>query len=384
MALAFAAVLLASCSTAPTRATFTAVEQTTAVVPGMPNVRIWADAPPSALASLTSAAASTDTGGAIKVLSLSGGAENGAYGAGVLVGWSKAGTRPEFRIVSGISTGALIAPLAFLGPSYDEQLRAMYTQYSADDLFRRRTLAGGLLGTSLADTAPLQKLIASVVDQDMLQKIAVEHRKGRRLIVVTTNLDAQRPVAWNMGEIALQGGPQALALFRSVLLASASIPGVFPPVYIEVEANGRRFKEMHVDGGTTTQIFTLPDAFMFGRAPDGVPIARLELYLLFNNPLGADFAVVKPRTLQIMSRSLSTLIRANGRSALLSAHNFARQQEIPLHLTYIGADFTARSEILFDSAYMRQLFDYGHQRARDGSAWSHAQPDLLEQLQAPR
>ncbi len=191
-------------------------------------------------------------------LAISGGGANGAFAAGLLVGWSDAGTRPEFTMVSGVSTGALAAPFAFLGPAYDERLRGVFTTYSTSDLVVRRNLLSILTGHSVFDTEPLEKVIARYVDQSMMETIAVEFRKGRRLWIATTNLDAGRPVIWNIGAIANSGAPGALELIHKVMLASASVPGAFPPVIIEVEANGNLYDEMHVDGGIISQIFVTP------------------------------------------------------------------------------------------------------------------------------
>jgi hypothetical protein len=384
LALALLVFALGGCSIH--RQEFTAEEQAIAGVPGMSAVRVWADVPPTAIPTQpqrVQSSASYKAGAGtfpIRVLSISGGAENGAFGAGVLVGWSEAGDRPEFAVVSGVSTGALIAPFAFLGPKYDAELTAVYTQISARDVFRRRSPLASLLGTSVVDTSPLKRLIADFVTPKLLQEIAAENRKGRRLLVVTTNLDAQRPVVWDMGAIARQGDHAALELFRKVLLASASIPGLFPPVMIEVEAEGRRFREMHVDGGTTLQMFTLPDAVLLGSLRNRDVLDRLEFYVLFNNPLAPDFEVVEPRTFAIISRSISTLTRVNGRNNLLGIHSFARRRGIPLHLTYIGTDFDIAYEDPFDPSYMRPLFNYGYERGRRGLAWSQPGNDMLERL----
>jgi predicted acylesterase/phospholipase RssA len=187
------------------------------------------------------------------VLAISGGAANGAYGAGLLKGWSKHGDRPVFKVVTGVSTGALIAPFAFLGSEYDDELEECYTTMATKNVMRSRGVVGPLLGDSVYSTAPLAKKIAVIATKELLEKIAVEHKRGRRLFVGTTNLDAQRFVVWNMGEIACKGD---VDLFRKVTLASASLPIVFPPVHIKVEADGKTYDEMHVDGGAITQVFS--------------------------------------------------------------------------------------------------------------------------------
>jgi Patatin-like phospholipase len=194
----------------------------------------------------------------VQYLALSGGAGDGAFGAGVLVGWTQRQDRPRFEVMTGVSAGALIAPFAFLGPRYDRQLREIWTKYDTDELATPQIFAGLLGAEALADSAPLKSLIARYVDRRMLDRIADEYHAGRVLLVGTTNLDAQRPVIWNMGEIAASRHPYALELFRQVILASVSVPGVFAPVHIKVRAGEQILEEMHVDGGPTRQVFVAP------------------------------------------------------------------------------------------------------------------------------
>lgn len=239
---------------------------TKASVPGMRYVRFWGDEVPNDIAAqakrrmpglrrLAESPPDADGRPVVNYLALSGGGQDGAFGAGFLVGWTQSRERPRFEVVTGVSAGALIAPFAFLGRGYDNQLRAMWTRYGTDDLVVKQPLVGIFGGPALADTKPLADLIARHIDRRFLAAVASEYRKGRLLLVGTTNLDAQRPVVWNMGEIAASGHPEALDLFRQVLLASAAVPGAFSPVHITVEVNGRKHEEMHVDGGATRELF---------------------------------------------------------------------------------------------------------------------------------
>ncbi|MCL6634858.1 MAG: patatin-like phospholipase family protein [Peptococcaceae bacterium] len=182
------------------------------------------------------------------ILALSGGASGGAFGAGALVGLTRSGRRPDFAIVTGVSTGALIAPLAFLGSEWDERLADAYVGGHAADLLSIRGFAGAL-GTGLFKGEGLEALIAPIIDERLMDAVAAEHARGRRLLIATTNLDSQKATIWDMGAIASRGGEAALKLFREVMLASASVPGLFPPRLFDVEAGGERFQEMHVDGG---------------------------------------------------------------------------------------------------------------------------------------
>ena len=242
----------------------------------------------------------------------------------MLNGWTQSGTRPEFTIVSGVSTGALIAPFAFLGPSYDGVLHDLYTSGVAESLVTSPRLQSVLFGSGVFGNRPLRELVAHYVDGPMLARIAAEYAKGRCLAVVTTDLDAQRAVVWDMGRIASYGSPAALELFRDVLTASASVPVVFPPMLIDVAANGRTIQEMHVDGAVTWPVFTLPAAFLLSNAR---PERRLSLdvYVLINNELDPEFQVVPDRNVNIAGRAVSTMVKDQTRSVIFRTYQFAKQ-----------------------------------------------------------
>ena len=192
------------------------------------------------------------------ILVLSGGGMFGAFAAGVLAGWTEAGDRPAFDVVTGVSTGALLATLAFLGPASDEELYRQYTTISDRDVFVRRRLIHALGAESVADNAPLARRIHGVFTPQVLRAVAAEHRKGRRLYVGTTNLTTRRLVVWDLGAIAARGTPQAHDLFCDVLLASSAVPGFFPPVRFPIEVDGRVCEEIHVDGGAARSMFLRP------------------------------------------------------------------------------------------------------------------------------
>ena len=326
-------------------------------------------------------------GGAVDILALSGGGSDGAYGAGLLNGWTRRGDRPEFQLITGISTGALIAPLAFLGTSRDCELRDLYTNLSTDDLLITQVfsaLTGESLG--LSGSAALSERIDLVLDEDTLDAIAAEHRKGRRLWVGTTNLDAQRPVIWDIGSIADSGNPRRRALSRDVLLASASIPGVFPPVQIEVEVGGERFAEMHMDGGVTRQIFFLPVQLKLNG-----PIVRANrrikpgtIYALRNTKLDPDYAEVTPRVVEITSRAVSTLIKAAGVADILVIESQARENGFGLRVTSVPSAFNMPETEFFDPVYMKALFDTGYQLAAEDDPWNEIVPPAAVPVQASR
>jgi hypothetical protein len=360
------ALCIGACATTP-RVQFTPQDQTLARVPGIPDARFWSDEPLPVLREELRAILLHPHGIRPAVLALSGGGADGAFGAGVLVGWSQTGTRPEFSIVSGVSAGALIAPFAFVGPEYDSVLQEVFTGGYASELFQANSLVE-FLGFQGLRTEPLRRLVARFVDGRMLERVAEEHRRGRRLIVVTTNLDAQRSVVWNLGAIAASDRPDRLEIFREVLVASASIPGMFSPVLIDVEANGRRFAEMHVDGGVTHNIFILPDPILASRnfLPNKL---SGEIFVIVNNKVAPDFEVVEDQGLTIVVRTLSTMVKASTNRVLLSTYEFARSHGLGFNLAAIDPSYPTSTITNFDRDYMFRLFQYGIERAHSGPVW---------------
>lgn len=305
-------------------------------------------------------------------LAISGGGDNGAYGAGFLNGWTATGKRPEFKVVTGVSTGALIAPFAFLGPKYDYVLEKVYTQTSQKDIFKKRgMLKGALFGDAMADTRPLANVIASYVNQQLLDEIAAEYAKGRVLLVGTANLDSLDPVIWNLTAIAASKDARAIPLFRSVLLASASIPGAFPPVMIDVDVNGVRHQEMHVDGGTMAQVFFYPPSINLARSG---PQRQRTLYIIRNARLDPDWSSVERRTMSIAARAIGSLTRTQGIGDLYRIYATTERDGIDFNLTYIPATFNTPHLEEFDTNYMKQLYDVGRERALAGFQWEKYPP----------
>lgn len=310
-------------------------------------------------------------------LALSGGGADGAYGAGVLNGWTEAGTRPSFSIVSGVSTGALIAPFAFLGPGHDATLRHFYTSGVAESLLDAPSPFNAIFGAGLFGNKRLRELVANYIDAEFVTAVAAEYAKGRMLFIVTTNLDSQRTAIWDMGRIASLRTPEALNLFRDVVAASASLPVVFPPMLVTAETNGRVFQEMHVDGGVTAPVLTLPEAFLLRDAKlakIGDKAGDLQLYILINNKVEPEFQLVANSTVEIAARSSSTMVKTQTRSILFSTYDFSRRNRYGFNLTYIEGRIPAAASSGFDTTYMRGLFQYGYDRARSGRAWSKSPP----------
>ncbi|MCJ2142010.1 patatin-like phospholipase family protein [Methylobacterium sp. E-066] len=362
---------VAACGSVP-RTAYTAEQAAFASVPGIPGARVYADASVDTIAELAGNPQRRSAG--FNYLALSGGGGDGAYGAGVLNGWTASGTRPEFSLVSGVSTGALIAPFAFLGPAYDPYLTEFYTSGVAGELVTSPNIANVLFGSGLFGDGRLRNLIARYVTPELLTAIAEEHAKGRRLMVVTTNLDSQRAVIWNMGVIASSGAPNALELFRDVLAASASIPAVFPPQMIDVTAADSRFQEMHVDGSVVTPVFTLPQTLLLrdGKIRTG---GKANIYVVINGRLEPDFEVTKDNTLSIVERSFTTASRARSRATLTATYALARGNGMGFNLTYIDENGPKASAAKgFDTGYMRALYQAGLEKGRTGTFWQHTVP----------
>jgi hypothetical protein len=354
-----------------------------AQLPGMPErARIWGDEPPPWLDRWRKDSREdlvAEFGGVMgqehNYLAISGGGANGAFGAGLLVGWSAAGTRPEFTIVTGISTGALIAPFAFLGPDYDVQLEEVYTKYSTDDLIKKRGILAAATGDAAVSTEPLQTLIARYFNPQVIKAIAAEGRKGRVLFIGTTDLEADRPVIWNITRIAASGDPGALELIHKVVLASASIPVAFPPVIIEVETDGQRYDEMHTDGGTTTQIFLYPVGIKWDVITERLEVKGTpKVFLIRNARLEPVRKSLKPRILPIADRAVSSLIRTQGIGDMYRLYFGAQRDGLDYNLAYIPGDFSETPKEMFDPEYMRKLFDLGYRMAKTGYPWRKAPP----------
>jgi hypothetical protein len=313
------------------------------------------------------------------LLAVSGGGDKGAFGAGLLCGWTDAGNRPTFKAVTGVSTGALIAPFAFLGPEYDHVLRKVYTSISQKDIARKRVFLAAINNDGMADNRPLWDLIGQFVDETLLAKIAAEHAKGRLLLIGTTDLDARQPVVWNIGTIAASGAANALDLVRKILLASAAIPGAFPPSMIRVEADGQTFEEMHVDGGASAQVFMYPPGMRAAAAALGDAMAREgRVYIIRNSKVPSTWSPVDRKTINIAGRAIDSLIHTQGIGDLYRIYATTQRDGLDFNLAYIGSDFSAPRAGDFDTAFMKALFDYGYQLARNGYPWKKLPPGLDE------
>jgi hypothetical protein len=359
---------------------------------GFKNIRAWGDTPSKAmeLSAKISLQQMIKTNQGmlpkeINALALSGGGADGAFGAGLLYGWSKSGKRPTFHLVSGISTGALIAPFAFLGPKYDERLKQVYTTLSHENIYKINnpltvlsTYIRPILNPSLASNEPMKQLMEQILNQDMLQEIGKEHLKGRRLFIGTAQLNAQRLVIWNIGAIAVSGNPKALKLVHKILLASSALPGIFPPQYFQVIADGKHYKEMHMDGGVETQVMLYEKAI----SPFAEIYANQEknimkrLYIIRNRKVAPEWKNVKPRLHHMLERVIFTLTKNQGIGDLYRLYAYALRDQIDYNLAFIPEYFNLKENSPFDGSYMKKLFAVGEHLGLKGYAWKKFPPGL--------
>jgi predicted acylesterase/phospholipase RssA len=379
-------LILTGCASVPERQPLPPEYTLKAGIPGIPEARSWGDEWPTFAAErfdkFTVADFRREFPGVYdkphNYLAISGGGANGAFGAGLLIGWTATGKRPEFSMVTGVSTGALTAPFAFLGPDYDDEMQEVYTTTTTKDIAEKRNPIAAAFGDSMTDTAPLRKLIAKYIDADMIDAIAREHKRGRRLFVGTVNLDAGRSVIWNIGAIAASDYPQKMSLIHEVLRASSAIPVAFPPVIIPVEAEGRQYDELHVDGGTGSQVFVYPAAIDWKQITSKLKVhGKPQVYVIRNSFLDADYRGIKRNVMPIASRTIDSLIRTQGIGDLYQIYALCRRDGNDFNLAYIPADFTAVPTEGFDPVYMKKLLDRGYQMALDGYPWEKAPPGFI-------
>ena len=377
---------LSGCETTPERNPLPLELTKQAGIPGIPKARFWADEWPKfgleILETYSEAQFRQYFSGVYdqphNYLAISGGGANGAFGAGLLVGWTASGTSPEFSMVTGISTGALTAPFAFLGPDYDDELKQVFTTTKTSDIAEERMLLSAIFGDSVADTKPLRALIAKYFTADHIEAIGREYKRGRRLFIGTVNLDAGRSVIWNIGEIAISDYPHKLRLIYDVLQASAAIPIAFPPVVIPVEANGKPYDELHVDGGTGSQVFVYPAAVDWRLVTKKLKVKGIpKVYVIRNAFLDPDYRGVERSLLPIASRAIDALIRTQGIGDLYQIFALCKRDGNDFNLAYIPSTFTEEPSEGFDPVYMTKLFELGYKKSVEGYPWEKSPPDFI-------
>ena len=375
--LPFFLAFLAGCFT-PERTPYTLADLRDASIPGYHDIRFFADMPQDELAAQRTRFLPEGSGadGRSTWLVLSSGGAGGAFGAGVLAGWSERGDRPQFDLVTGVSAGALLAPFAFVGPAADTELANLFTALSVKQINHSRSLLAGVLGQGAISRKTFRALIEAHVNKDLVDRIAARHRTGARLLAVTTNLDSQRSVVWDIGAIAASGRPDSVRLIGDVLEASASIPAIFPPVRIPVTGDRATFEELHADGGVIRQLYLLPDAFYSNADLDGL---RPDIYVIVNAALAPRYSVIPQQSIRIAERALSSLEKSSATQSVTEMAQFARQNRATFRLAYIDRAIPANRHIPFDPGFMRDAFALGQAKGRAG-AWEFGPPigtDLL-------
>ena len=300
------------------------------------------------------------------LVALSGGGSNGAFGARLMVGWTASGTRPDMEVVTGVSTGALAASFVFLGPDWNDELTEAYVGGAASRLLQSQGL-GAFFGSGIYRGEPLRDLVDHYIDDRVLQAVAAEAAKGRMLLVATTDLDSQRGVVWDMGLIAQRGGPEALALFRLVMTASASVPGAFPPVLIPSEGGGHRFEEMHVDGGVATPFLALPETFWSYRDETG-DLKGGRIHVIVNGRTGPGFKITRDSLGAVLGRSLDIMLRTSIATTLAGNRAFAEGNALEFHYAALPDD-SAADPLDFSLEAMQGVYYVGRTGALDGSIW---------------
>jgi predicted acylesterase/phospholipase RssA len=312
-----------------------------------------------------------------RLLAISGGGVEGAFGAGLLVGWSEHGDRPQFNVVTGTSAGALVAPFVFLGREFDWALEKMYTSVTEEEIATKRFIVAALGTDALMDSAPLYRTITKYLDAHILQRIAEEYRGGRLLLISTANLDVGKLVIWNIGAIAASDNPQRLEIVQKIILASTAVPGVFPPVMIDIMVGKAKHEEMHVDGGTISQVFLYPSALelnKFTTVPKNSVVAAA--YIIRNGRVTMPPGKIERQLPAIAERAITTMLTSNGVGDLYRIYATTQRDHIAYNLAYIGEEFREFADGPFDRVYMTKLFDYGRARGRQGYAWQQQPPDF--------
>lgn len=379
-------LFLSACSGVPERNPVPRELTTTVAIPGVPQARFWGDEWPTWSEKRFEEFSDAEFrrnypaiyGKPHSYLAISGGGAQGAFGAGLLVGWTASGKRPEFTMVTGVSTGALTAPFAFLGPAYDDELQTVYTTTTTADIARKRSLIGAFFGDSIADTEPLKQLIARYITDDVIAAIGQEHKRGRRLFIGTVNLDAGRSVIWNIGAIAISNHPEKTNLIHSIMRASAAIPVAFSPIVIPVESAGTAYDELHVDGGTGAQVFVYPADVDWAEITEKLKVqGQPKVFVIRNAFLEPDHQGIRRSVVPIASRSISNLIRTQGIGDLYQIYALSQRDGNDFNLAYIPSDFGEETAEGFDPVYMTKLFDFGYELARTGYRWEKAPPGFL-------
>jgi predicted acylesterase/phospholipase RssA len=354
-------LLLAGCASTD-RPEFSADIIARASADRLNGVRYAADQPPPALQNKSDS---------FRVLALSGGGPDGAYGVGLLTGWSATGTRPEFDVVTGVSTGALIAPYAFLGARKDDTLRKLYTGGHLKSLVKDGSAFHLLWRSNVYSNVRPKKMIGDNMSSAVLREIADQHRKGRRLYVATANLDAQKMMIWDMGAIAVKNTAAGDVLFRTILLAATSVPLALNPIAMPVASAPRQFTETHVDASVFALVYAGSELFP---ATCKTRQQKCSLHVIIHNKQVSEPKTVRWSAPGIGQRVLETMVKANLTTRLQATYQMTQAAGVDFRMAYLDVPFASVSPIDFNVDYMQQLFDLGLNNGRDNSTWLISPP----------
>ena len=319
---------------------------------------------------------------AVDILVISGGGDWGAFGAGFLKGWQKVPSshplaKPEFDLVTGVSTGTLIAPFAFLGDEQSiEEIVNMYRNPKKDWVKQRGYLYFLPDNISFAEVPGLEREIRDHITVDMLRRIAKAGADGRLLLVNTTELDVGQPRVFDLvAEAQRVADSGQIERVHNIILASAGIPGAFPFRMID--------GELYVDGGVTGNIIyggriaeedSLPALWQKAYPNHGDP--KFRFWVIFNNQFRPVPKPVAPNWLAVIQRSLETSTRAATATAV--RHLFAmaeisrlkRKADVEVRIVSIPSDWFPPVPAIFNKETMNNLADLGEKMGADPASWS--------------
>ncbi|MEH6452365.1 MAG: patatin-like phospholipase family protein [Psychromonas sp.] len=311
----------------------------------------------------------------LNILALSGGGSGGAFGAGVLNGWKDHGSMPNFDVVTAISTGSIMATYAFLGGEHIDKLDTIFNNLSTADLYKSSWL-GIFNDATLSDPSPLKRSLEEHINEEVLAEVAVQHKKGRRLYIGSTNLDTGQLVIWDMGAIASSGRNDKVQRYRDIVYASSAVPIIFPPHFFEIDIEGEKYSQMHVDGGVHSNVF------MLGMFIDWVHELKVtkeqrskvnaNLYIVANkkyrerhryNPVPLEIRAVLNSFIYVemdllFDRSVSRI------------YHSAKERGINFHMASIPQDSEhIKSTLEFVPSEMREIYKLGYENALSGYDW---------------
>ncbi len=310
------------------------------------------------------------------VLVLSGGGQYAAYNAGLLVGWSEQGTRPQFDVITGISSGAIVAVYTFMGKKCDPQLQHFFTTTSNKDIFQYRPIRELIRSGALANPERLEKMITREISDEYIDALRQEHAAGRRMYIGTMNVATRRIVIWDLGAIACSSRPDANIIIRKVLLAAGSIPGLLPAVKLDVVIDGKHYIEEHCDGGAASQIFLRPGPGM--ERPQGVKTDWLKgsnLYALAAGKLYADPLKDNPGFLKRVTGTISAALYALFRAEMMNIYTYCQTSGMKFHMISIPQDFQSpANSMTFEPEEMQKMFALGYSEAIREIRWRKTPP----------